>query len=77
MRELMQDLLDGDYTTEDVCTIIETLRYVGSNYVQLNKSNTPEATALARWGVEIAEKEWRETCSTYGLKQTHASTLFY
>lgn len=67
MRQLLHHLETGNYSTEDVCTIIDVLKLTGRAKVDFYKASTPEQEALARWSLEDARKEWHKVARTYDL----------
>lgn len=76
LKQLLQYLADNDYEAEDVITIIEGLKPYKQARYDFNRSDTPETTALARWGLHEARRVWLETGRTYRL-QLSDPELYY
>lgn len=76
MKELLKHLQENDYSTEDVVTIFEAVKEYGLGLVDLNRSITPEGTALARWRLDDARKKWREISNIYNLPLCEIDGLY-
>lgn len=76
MKELLEHLKTNNYCTEDVITIIGSMRAYGRARIEFNNSTTPESVALARWSLDDAREEWRKTVRTYKLPIVEVDYLF-
>ncbi len=76
MKELLNHLGRGNYSTEDVVTIMDGLKDYGKARVEFNQAGTPESEALARWHLEDARNQWTYIMRTYDLPMAPASAYY-
>lgn len=67
MKKLLHHLQSGNYSSEDVCCVLETITKYSRAVTDFQKSTTPESEALARWRLDDIRKEWINIRRIYDL----------
>lgn len=66
-KGLLEHMIAKNFCAEDVVVVVGHMKSYVRARVDFNKAQTPESTALARWSLEDARREWHKCVREYNL----------